>query len=433
MKRFDWAALSRDERAAALARPARRREARVSEAVAAIFADVEREGFAAVARWAEKLDRRAPEAITLSARTVDAARAQVSREDLVALDVSVENVTRYHAATKPAAQRIEVRPGVVCTRVWRPIETCGLYVPGGTAPLFSTLIMLAAPAGAAGVKNRIAATPPNAQGGAEAAAHPMMIAAAAACGLDSLWLLGGAQAVAAMTYGAGMARADKIFGPGNAYVAEAKRYAAALPGGPAIDAPCGPSELMVVADDSADPALVAADLLSQAEHDEDAQVLFAAFSEDFIDAVTAEVGRQVAALPRAAIARAALSEARAFRVRSVDEAAAVANAYAPEHLSVQITEPARIVPLIDNAGAVFVGASSGETFGDYVCGPSHALPTDGAARAWSGVSVASFMKSFTVQELSAEGARSLADAAGRLARLEGLEAHARAADMRAVR
>ncbi|MBI1187625.1 MAG: histidinol dehydrogenase, partial [Alphaproteobacteria bacterium] len=415
MRRYDWSALSAEDRAAALARPARRRDARVSEAVAAVFADVERDGAVGVARWAERLDKRAPEELALTARVIDAARAQATREDLAALDMSVENVTRYHAATKPVSQRIEVRPGVVCTRVWRPIETCGLYAPGGTAPLFSTLIMLAAPAGAAGVKNRIVATPPSAQGGA----HPMMIAAAAACGLSSLHLVGGAQAIAAFTYGAGMPRADKIFGPGNAYVAEAKRFAAALPGGPAIDAPCGPSELMVIADESADPALVAADLLSQAEHDEDAQVLFAAFSDDVIDAVIAEVESQTTSLPRAAIARASLNAARAFRVRSAEAAAAVANAYAPEHLSVQVAQPDRITPLIDNAGAVFVGAWSGETFGDYVCGPSHALPTDGAARAWSGVSVASFMKSFTVQELSAEGARALAGPAGRLARLEG--------------
>jgi len=428
MKRFEWASLSPNERQAALARPEKRRDGRVAAAVAEIFTDVARDGFAAVERWAETLDKRAPERLELTPRVIDAARAALAREDIAALETSVANVMRYHDATKPQTLKIDIQPGVRCTRIWRAIETCGLYAPGGTAPLFSTLVMLAGPARVAGVKQCILATPP----GANAAAHPMMIAAAAACGLDALWLLGGAQAIAAFTYGAGMPKADKIFGPGNAYVAEAKRYAAALPGGPAIDAPCGPSELMVIADDGADPALVAADLLSQAEHDRDAQVLFAAFSDAFIDRVLDAIREQTPLLPRAEIAYASLNAARAFRVRTIEEAAEIANAYAPEHLAVQIENADAIVPLIENAGAIFLGPSSAETFGDYVVGPSHALPTDGAARAWSGVSVSSFMKSIAVQELSAAGASALSGPAGRLARLEGLEAHARAADLRAV-
>jgi len=426
VKRLDWSALNPAARRAALARPARRRDAAVTETVRRILEEVEREGEAAVARWAERLDGAPPRRLELDAATVGEARAALDARDLEALELAIDNVRLFHASTRPEETVIEPRPGLVCRRVWRPIRSAGLYVPGGTAPLFSSLIMLALPADAAGVPVRAAVTPPAKTG----SVHPMMLAAGAACGLEAITLVGGAQAVAALAFGAGVPRADKIFGPGNAYVAEAKRQAAELPGGPAIDLPAGPSELMVIADAFADPAIVAADLLSQAEHDADAQVLLVSPSPTLIEAVLAEVGRQVAVLPRETIARAALSEARAVVVRSMEEAAEVANAYAPEHLALQVEIPSSVLPLIEAAGTVFVGRFAAETFGDYVCGPSHVLPTDGAARTWSGVSTASFMTSFVVQEIGPEAARRLAPAAARLARLEGLEAHARAADIR---
>lgn len=426
MRRFVWSELSAPERAEALARPKRRRDAEVVAVVRRIFDEVEGEGAEALRRWAVALDNKAPTAIALDARTVDAARASLTTEDLAALDIAVSNVARYHEATKPRSDEIEIAPGVSCRREWRAIRTCGLYAPGGTAPLFSTLIMLAVPARVAGIATRVVVTPPDAKGGV----HPMMIAAAAASGLDEIWLVGGAQAIAALTFGVGVARADKIFGPGNAYVTEAKRYAASLPGGPTIDVPAGPSELMVIADDRANAAFVAADLLSQAEHAPDAQVVLAATSDALIAAVEREVERQLTDLPRAEIARAALAQSRIIRVRDVAEAAEVANAFAPEHLSLEVADVEALIPQLENAGAVFAGAFSAETFGDYICGPSHVLPTDGAARAWSGVGVTSFMKSFVVQNLSEAGARALAGPASRLARLEGLEAHARAADIR---
>jgi histidinol dehydrogenase len=426
MKRFVWSELNADERRAALARPTRRRDGEVSAVVRRIFDEVEAEGETAVRRWSLALDKRAPLKLELTQDVIAAARAAVTQEDIAALDLAVANVRRFHEATKPASRDIEIQAGVRCRREWRAIGACGLYIPGGSAPLFSTLIMLAEPARVAGVRERIAVTPP----GAGEAPHPMMIAAAAACGLDALWLVGGAQAIAALTFGAGLPRAEKIFGPGNAYVTEAKRYAASLAGGPVIDVPAGPSELMVIADDDADPRIVAADLLSQAEHDPDAQVVLVATSDAIVSAVAAELARQTPSLPRAEIAQASLAQARLIRARDANEAADIANAYAPEHLSLQVATPQSLVPRLDNAGAVFVGAWSAETFGDYICGPSHVLPTDGAARAWSGVSVASFMKSFTVQEMSDVGARALAPGAARLARLEGLEAHARAADAR---
>ena len=425
MKRFAWSNLNAAERQAALARPARRRDNEVADVVRRIFDDVEREGEAAVKRWSEAIDKRAPQTLALNASTIDAARAKLTREDLEALDIAVDNVTRYHEAIKPKTQEIEIRAGVRCRRVWRAIASCGLYIPGGTAPLFSTLIMLAAPARVAGVRERIVVTPPG-----RGEIHPMIIAAAAACGVETLSLVGGAQAIAALTFGAGVPKAEKIFGPGNAYVTEAKRYAAALPGGPLIDVPAGPSELMVIADDSADPRIVAADLLSQAEHDTDAQVVLVATSDAIVSAVARELELQTPSLPRAEIAQASLAQARLIRVRDASEAADVSNAYAPEHLSLQVVDAEPLIAQLNNAGAIFVGAWSAETFGDYICGPSHVLPTDGAARAWSGVNVASFMKSFVVQEMNEQGARALAPAAARLARLEGLEAHARAADVR---
>ncbi|MDX2277507.1 MAG: histidinol dehydrogenase [Hyphomonadaceae bacterium] len=427
MKRFVWSELDAKARQEALKRPANRADPEIAAVVQRIFADVEREGADAVKRWSVTIDKAEPVELALTPKAVDAARAKLAAEDLAALNLAVANVRGFHEATKPADSQVEVRAGVRCRRVWRAIESCGLYIPGGTAPLFSTLIMLAAPAAVAGVPQRVAVTPPS-----KAGVHPMMIAAAAACGLESIWIVGGAQAIAALTFGAGVPKADKIFGPGNAYVAEAKRFAAALPGGPAIDVPAGPSELMVIADEGADETIVAADLLSQAEHAEDAQVILATPSEAFAAAVEAAVERQVATLPRVEIARAALRHSRSFITADLAAAADIANAFAAEHLSLQVAEPEALIERITHAGAVFVGRYSGETFGDYISGPSHVLPTDGAARTWAGIGVASFMKSFTVQELSADAARLLAGPTARLARLEGLEAHARAADARAV-
>ncbi len=428
MKTIDWSELSRSERTTALARPAQRRDESVVGVVKRIFDDVESRGDAAVAEWATKLDGSPPQRLALTASVVDAARAAVEPADLQALELARANVQVFHDATRPVDGDWTVTtPGVKSRRVWRPISTAGLYVPGGTAPLFSTLLMLAIPAAVAGVPTVAAVTPPSKDGGV----HPMVIAAAAACRVEAIHLVGGAQAIAALTFGAcGLPKADKLFGPGNAYVAEAKRYAAELPGGPGVDMPAGPSELLVIADETADPALVAADLLSQAEHDSDAQVILVSPSDALIAAVLREVESQVADLPRAAIARRALEAARAVKVRSLDEAVEASNLYAPEHLSLQVADAETLAAGIVSAGTVFVGAYAAETFGDYVSGPSHVLPTDGAARTYSGVTVQSFMTSFAVQQVTREGAARLAGPAARLARLEGLEAHARAADRR---
>ncbi|MDQ7814054.1 histidinol dehydrogenase, partial [Brevundimonas sp.] len=352
--------------------------------------------------------------------------------DTRALRIAADNVRVFHQATRPEdSPWIETTPGVRSRLVWRPISAAGLYVPGGTAPLFSSLLMQAIPAAVAGVRQRIVVTPPAKDGGV----HPAMIYAAAEAGLDALWLIGGAQAIAALTFGAAfddgeIEPVDKLFGPGNAFVAEAKKQAAARPGGPAVDMPAGPSELLVIADRDADPEIAAADLLSQAEHDADAQVILVSESRANIDAILAELERQLQTLPRADIARASLAAARAIRVRDTAEACEVANLYGPEHLALQTVDAEALVERIAAAGAIFVGAFAAETLGDYAAGPSHVLPTDGGARTLGGVTTASFMTSMSVQSVSETGARALAPVAASLARLEGLEAHARAADLR---
>ena len=299
----------------------------------------------------------------------------------------------------------------------------GLYVPGGKAPLFSTLLMLAIPARVAGVRSLTVVTPPRADGGLDLA----VAFAAECCGIDAIWTVGGAQAIAALAFGAGdIPAVDLICGPGNAWVAAAKAIVSSLPGGPGIDLPAGPSELMVIADDSADPAIVAADLLSQAEHDEQAQVLLVSPSAAIIAAVEQEFARQSADIGGT------FAPARFIRCADQAEAVAIANLYGPEHLSLACCDAASLVPSVVNAGAIFVGHQAAESFGDYLAGSSHVLPTDGAARFTGGVSTMTFMKAMTVQRISPRAAAQLAAPAAILARLEGLEAHARAAEARNV-
>jgi len=293
--------------------------------------------------------------------------------------------------------------------------------------LFSSLMMLALPAHAAGVRDITVVTPPSPGGGLD----PVVALAADACGITTVWTVGGAQAIAALAFGAGdIPAVTKICGPGNAYVAEAKNYVSTLAGGAAIDMPAGPSELLVIADDSADERLVAADLLGQAEHDPSAQVLLVTTSPRIAAAVAARAEEMARALPRGTIALAALEHARIILVETLPEAVEISNLYAPEHLSLAVEDPEPLVAMVRNAGAIFAGHLAAETFGDYLAGSSHVLPTDGAARAWSGISVYSFLKAISVQTVSPEAARSIARPAAALARLEGLEAHARAADVR---
>jgi histidinol dehydrogenase len=434
MRRLDWTSLDAAGRRDALARPARRSQADVVEAVRAILDDVRARGGAAVTDWALKLDGHAPRRIAVTPETIAAARDALPPADTRALRVAADNVRVFHQATRPDDTAwVETTAGVRSRLVWRPVAAAGIYVPGGTAPLFSSLLMQAIPAGVAGVERRVVVTPPARDG----SVHPAMILAAAEAGLDAIWLIGGAQAIAALTFGAVLddgeiAPVDKLFGPGNAWVAEAKKQAAALAGGPAVDMPAGPSELLVIADRDADPEVAAADLLSQAEHDADAQVILVSPSRTALSEILAAVERQLTTLPRAEVARASLAEGRAILVADLDQACAVSNLYGPEHLSLNVEDADDLVDRITAAGAVFVGRFAAETLGDYAAGPSHVLPTDGGARTLGGLTTASFMTSMSVQTVTPAGAAALGPVAARLARLEGLEAHARAADLRSA-
>ncbi|MDQ8755584.1 histidinol dehydrogenase [Sphingosinicella sp. LHD-64] len=426
MRRFDWNTLDEAARIAAVARPAGRSDPALRTAVAAIVEDVRAGGWEALVAQALRIDGATPERVPVAAAAEEARRI-LSTEQLRAIELARRNIVRFHEKSLPAEHAVETVPGLSVRKVWRPIDRIGLYVPGGVAPLFSTLMMLALPARAAGVREIVVATPPRAGGGLD----PVIALAADMCGIPAIWTAGGAQAIAALAFGAGdIPRVAKICGPGNAWVAEAKACVAGLPGGPAIDMPAGPSELLVIADGGANPAVVAADLLSQAEHDRQAQVLLVTTSAELADAVEAELNAQLASLPRAEVAEAALASARLILAETTEQAVEIANLYAPEHLSLAVADHLALVELVRNAGAVFAGYAAAETFGDYLAGSSHVLPTDGAARAWSGVSVYSFLKAISIQQATPEAARQLAAPAAALARLEGLEAHARAAETR---
>ena len=426
MKTVRWKDAGEAERLQALARPEQRSDRRVVETVRGIVDDVRARGWDAVAEHGERLDGEAPRLVAVAPIAAEARRS-LSADAVEAIELAARNIEVFHAASLPSEHAVETVPGLSVRKVWRPLDRVGLYVPGGKTPLFSTLLMLAIPARAAGVEEIVAVTPPRPQGGLD----PVIALAAELCGIEAIWTVGGAQAIAALAFGAGeMARVSKICGPGNAFVAEAKNYVASLPGGLAIDMPAGPSELLVIADGTADPELVAADLLSQAEHDPSAQVLLVTTSPELAERTESGVARQLADLPRSAIAAASLESAHIVVADDLEQAVEIANLYAPEHLSLAVDDPDALVALVCNAGAIFSGHFAAETFGDYLAGSSHVLPTDGAARAWSGVSVYTFLKALSVQQVSRDTARRLAAPAAALSRLEGLEAHARAAEAR---
>jgi histidinol dehydrogenase len=427
VKTFHWKDLDAAARLAVLARPEQRSGEALKSAVRAIVEDVRSGGWQALCAQSERIDGETPRRVPV-AQLASQARRELDRTQIEAMELAARNVEAFHKGSLPSEHSVETMPGLTVRKVWRPIDRVGLYVPGGKTPLFSTLLMLAIPARAAGVREVVAVTPPRSGGGLD----PLLALAAELCGIDAIWTVGGAQAIAALAFGAGeIPRADKICGPGNSWVAEAKSYVSAIGGGPAIDMPAGPSELLVIADAGADAAIVAADLLSQAEHDASAQVLLVTSSSAIAQAVEAAVRAQVRSLPRAETAEASLDNARIILCEDLDQAVEIANLYAPEHLSLAVAEAERLVGSVRNAGAVFAGRLAAETFGDYLAGSSHVLPTDGAARAWSGISVHSFLKAMTVQTVTREAARRISGPAAALARLEGLEAHARAADARA--
>ncbi|MFU8820604.1 MAG: histidinol dehydrogenase [Gammaproteobacteria bacterium] len=427
MTRYDWAQLDEPARAAALARPeAARRESLAAE-VAQIIAEVRRDGDAALLRFAQRFDGVTLGALRVPADEFDAAEASLTPAQRAALRVAIDNVRAFHAAQLALPVEVETMPGVLCRRITRPIRAVGLYVPAGSAPLPSTVIMLAVPAALAGCPRRILCTPPQKNGRAD----PAVLTAARYCGIDEVYLAGGAQAVAAMAYGTETIPAvDKIYGPGNAWLTEAKLQVSRDPDGAALDLPAGPSEVLVIADGRADAEFVAADLLSQAEHGPDSQVLLVTPSAALADAVDVAVEAQLSVLARSAVAREALGHARVLIARDLEEAFEISNRYAPEHLIVQVPEAERWLERVEVAGSVFLGDWTPESLGDYCSGTNHVLPTYGYARAWSGLSVSDFQLAISVQEATPAGFRLIGPTARTLADLEGLDAHALAVKLR---
>jgi histidinol dehydrogenase len=423
MRLYNWQTLDESGRRAALARPAQETRAEVAASVRDIVAEVRRDGDAALRRYTERFDGTRIERFAVTSAEFTAARSALDAAQIAALERSIDNVTAFHAAQLLAPLAVEVMPGVRCERIVRPISAVGLYVPAGLAPLPSAVVMLAVPARLAGCPQRVLCTPPRRDG----TAHPGVLAAAELCGIDTVLKVGGPQAIAALAFGSeSVPKVDKIFGPGSARVTAAKQLVAADPGGAACDLPAGPSEVLVVADDSARADLVAADLLAQAEHDPQSQAVLVTPSSALADAVLAAVAAQAATLSRRQILEHSVAASRAIVVPDLETAFRVANDYAPEHLILQIREPRRWLSEVRNAGSVFLGQWSPEPLGDYCSGTNHVLPTYGYARAYSGLSTLDFVKRITVQELSEAGLRALGPVAVTLARMEGLDAHAEA-------
>lgn len=427
MRRINWTELDAEGRESALARPQAISDDSLIDGVRSILADVRENGDEALLRLTKKFDSSAPEALEVPAEALEQAWNALSASDQSVIERARRNIKRFHKAQIPDSIEVETEPGVICRREARSIETAGLYVPGGTAPLVSTLLMLAVPAKVAGVKNRIIVTPP----GKEGTVNPVILAAAYRCKVSRVFVVGGAQAIGALAYGTEtIPKCDKIFGPGNSWVAAAKSLVAQEAGGPAIDMPAGPSEAMVLADEAADPAFVASDLLSQAEHDTVAQVVCVASSDAVAEAVEQAIESQLKTLPREAIARESLKHGRMIIAGERADVIDIINRYAPEHLIVQLQNPETYVGAIRNAGSIFLGPWTPESVGDYASGTNHTLPTYGAARAYSGVTLESFIKYVSIQQLTKKGLKRLGPVVERLAEMEGLDAHKRAVSLR---
>ena len=392
-----------------------------------VFARVEAEGDGALRVYTEKFDKVRLDDITLAPKQLRAWARRTPPALRVAIDMAYQNITAFHQAQTIDILRetVETRPGVLCWREARAIDRVGLYVPGGTAPLVSTALMLGVPAQLAGCTQIVLATPPNVDG----SVMPAICYVALKIGATSLVRVGGMQAIAALTFGTTSVPAvDKLFGPGNQYVMAAKQFATKF--GVAIDMPAGPSEVLIVADARANPAFVAADLLSQAEHGPDSQVVLVTTELSMAALVRTELDRQVATLPRRAIAEASLANSFCVVFETLTEVLAFANTYAAEHVIVSTAKPSEAVSKIMNAGSVFLGDYSPESAGDYASGTNHTLPTNGWARSYGGVSLDSFTKKVTFQKLTKSGLATLASTIETLAQAEGLEAHARAVSIR---
>ena len=393
--------------------------------VSQVLARIQHEGDSAVLDYERQFDKVELTSLAVTPAEFEAAEAQVSPELKSALELAHQNIARFHEAQRFTGIDVETAPGVRCWQRSVPIEKVGLYVPGGTAPLFSTVLMLATPARIAGCGEIVLCTPPRRDG----TVNPAILVAARIAGVSQVFKTGGVQAIGAMAYGTqSVPKVFKIFGPGNQYVQCAKQLVSLSD--VAIDLPAGPSEVEVIADATANPVFVAADLLSQAEHGVDSQVLLVTTSEQLLTDVQTEVERQLQALPRKDIAAAALQHSRLVLVASVDEAIAISNCYAPEHLIIETADAQQLAARVQNAGSVFIGHLTPESAGDYASGTNHTLPTNGYATAYSGVNLDSFCRKITYQHITPEGLLQIGRAVQLMAEAEQLDAHKNAMTLR---
>ena len=415
-KREDWPIL--------LQRPTQSVED-IEDTVNQIFQDVQQNGDFAVAKYTSMFDGAELDDFIVTEEEINKAANSISNELRSAIQKAKQNIKTFHKAQKTSKVEVETARGVLCWQEKRPIEKIGLYIPGGTAPLFSTVLMLAVPAQITGCKEIVLCSPPNKEG----KIAKEILYAAQLCGVTKIVKVGGIQAIAGLTFGTDtIPKVYKIFGPGNQFVTVAKQLSTKY--GIAIDMPAGPSELLVVADDSANAAYVASDLLSQAEHGTDSQVILVSDSKKLIDSVSSEILKQILDLPRKDIAQKALQNSKAFLIENADEALELINNYGPEHLIVSTKNNAFFVDNIVNAGSVFIGNFTPESAGDYASGTNHTLPTNGFSKAYSGVNLDSFSKSITFQEISKEGLFNIGETIELMAEAEGLQAHKNAVSIR---
>ncbi|RIV45854.1 histidinol dehydrogenase [Flagellimonas pelagia] len=397
----------------------------IEKTVEAIFEAVQKGGDLAIKKYTDQFDHVQLDSLLVTDEEIQTAVDSVSNDLKKAISLAKSNIEKFHAAQKTAKVEMETMPGVLCWQEKRPIQKVGLYIPGGTAPLFSTILMLAIPAKLAGCEEIILCTPPDKKGNV----NPTILFAAQLCGVTKIFKVGGIQAIAGMTFGTDtIPNVYKIFGPGNQFVTVAKQLATKY--GIAIDMPAGPSELLVVADDSANAAFVASDLLSQAEHGVDSQVILVSTSEKLMNAVEKEIESQIKVLPRAATAEKSIENSKLILVKDDESAMDLINEYGPEHFIVCVKNEAFYLQRIQNAGSVFIGNYTPESAGDYASGTNHTLPTNGYAKQYSGVNLASFTKSMTFQKISKEGMEAIGPSIEWMAEAEGLQAHKNAVTLR---
>ncbi|HHT7858018.1 histidinol dehydrogenase [Pasteurella multocida] len=421
MQTLIWNTLNSAQKQAALSRPAQAVGEQITQAVNAIKSNVINNGDKALFELAEKFDKTTLESLVISKAQIEQASQRIATELKQAIQTAKGNIERFHQAQKKQTVDLETQAGVRCQVVTRPIQNVGLYIPGGSAPLFSTVLMLAVPAKIAGCKTIVLCSPPP--------IADEILYTANLCGVETIYAIGGAQAIFAMANGTeSVQKVDKIFGPGNAFVTEAKRQV--LQQGTAIDMPAGPSEVLVIADEFADPDFVASDLLSQAEHGADSQVILVTNCETLAKQTALSIEQQLARLPRVETARKALAHSRTFIAEDLQQCVEISNAYAPEHLVVQVENARNLLPFLDNAGSIFLGAYSPESMGDYASGTNHVLPTYGYTRTHSSLGLADFSKRMTVQELTPQGFKDLANTVMLMAEAEQLEAHKQAVEIR---